>query len=75
MAYTASKSPTKGRPGFSISFRHPLRADTKGKPGLKVRKGLGTQDAAHADALVAQMNEVLADDSWWNAGRYDDAHQ
>ena len=73
MAYTASKSPTKGRPGFSISFRHPLRADTKGKPGLKVRKGLGTQDAAHADVLVAQMNEILADDSWWNAGRYDHA--
>ncbi len=73
MAYTASKSPTKDRPGFSISFRHPCRSDSKGKPGLKVRRGLGTADPDEADGLVAQMNELLADGSWWNASRYHDA--
>ncbi len=75
MAYTASKSPTKDRPGFSISFRHPCRSDSKGKPGLKVRRGLGTANPDEADALVAQMNELLADESWWNASRYNDALQ
>lgn len=75
MSYTASKSPTKDRPGFSISFRHPCRVDSKGKVGLKVRRGLGTSDPAEADRLVAQMNELLADESWWSAGRYGDALQ
>lgn len=75
MAYIASKSLTKDRPGFSISFRHPRRVDSKGKPGLKVRRGLGTSDSDEADALVAQMNELLADESWWNASRYHDAMQ
>lgn len=70
MPYIASKSPTKDRPGFSISFRHPCRSDTKGKPGLKVRRGLGTTDPAEADRLVAQMNQLLEDESWWNASRY-----
>ncbi len=73
MAYTASKSPTKDRPGFSISFRHPLRPDSKGKLGLKVRRGLGTTDPAEADNLVAQMNQLLSDESWWNSGKYAEA--
>ena len=73
MAYIASKSQTKDRPGFSISFRHPCRMDTRGKSGLKVRRGLGTTDPAEADRLVAQMNTLLADDTWWNAERYPDA--
>jgi hypothetical protein len=75
MAYTASRSPTKDRPGFSISFRHPCRRDSKGKPGLKVRRGLNTVDSVEADRLVAEMNELLTDESWWNASRYTDAIQ
>lgn len=75
MTYIASKSLTKDRPGFSISFRHPCRVDSRGKLGLKVRRGLGTADAGEADALVAQMNKLLADESWWNASRYHDAMQ
>jgi hypothetical protein len=75
MTYTASKSPSKDRPGFNITFRHPLRKDSKGKVGLKVRRGLGTTEVAEADRLVAQMNELLADESWWNISRYVDALQ
>lgn len=67
--YTASKSSTPGRPGWSISFRHPLRNDSRGKPGLKMRRGLNTTDSSRADELVAQMNELLGDPSWWNAAR------
>ena len=73
MSYIASKSPTKDRPGFSISFRHPCRLDSKGKLGLKVRRGLGTTDPDEADQLVAQMNALLTNESWWNSSQYNEA--
>lgn len=73
MAYTASLSTTPGRPGFSISFRHPLKLDSKGKPGLKMRRGLGTDDKAKADVLVGQMNKLLQDESWWTTAKHHDA--
>ena len=72
-SYVASKSRTQNRPGWSISFRHPLRNDTKGKPGLKMRRGLGTNDEHAAEELVTQMNEILADESWWNAAKRGEA--
>lgn len=67
--YTASKSQTQGRPGWSINFRHPLRRDSRNKLGLKVRRGLSTTSADEAEGLIAQMNELLADDKWWSVGR------
>ncbi len=73
--YTASKSRTQGRPGWVISFRHPLRKDSQGKPGLKMRRGLGTTDEAEADRLVEQMNSILADESWWNAAKRQEAER
>jgi hypothetical protein len=73
MRYTASKSRTQNRPGFSISFRHPLRNDSKNRPGLKVRRGLNTTDEDRADALVSQMNELLNDEAWWNTTRRQEA--
>lgn len=75
MAYTASLSTTPSRPGFNISFRHPRRLDSKGKPGLKVRRGLGTDNQAEAEALVAQMNQLLQDEEWWTAAKYQQALQ
>jgi hypothetical protein len=73
--YTASKSRAQGRPGWTVSFRHPLRNDTKGRPGLKMRRGLGTTDAADADRLVAEMNTILSDSSWWNATKRAEAER
>lgn len=73
MAYIASLSTTPGRPGFSISFRHPLKLDSKGKPGLKMRRGLGTDDKAKAEVLVAQMNQLLQDESWWATMKHQEA--
>jgi hypothetical protein len=67
--YTASKSQTQGRPGWSINFRHPLRRDSRNKAGLKVRRGLGTTSADEADELVRQMNALLGDDRWWSITR------
>lgn len=75
MPYTASKSPTKDRPGFSISFRHPCRLDSKGRPGLKMRRGLGTSDPVEADRLVAQMNQLLAEEGWWTTAKLADAQR
>jgi hypothetical protein len=61
--YVATVRQNPGRRAFIVDFRHPLRPDpsNQGKPGRKVRKGLGTEDRAVADALVSQLNELLAD--------------
>ena len=75
MAYTASLATTSGRPGYNISFRHPCRLDSKGKPGLKMRRGLGTDDKAKGEELVAQMNALLQDEAWWTVAKYQDALQ
>ena len=70
--YTASKT-RSNRPGWSIGFRHPLRNDARGRVGLKMRRGLGTSDEAEADAMVAEMNIILSDQSWWNASKRKEA--
>lgn len=71
--YTASKAKTGNRPGWSVTFRHPLRPDTRGKPGRKIRRGLGTTDEAEADRLVVQLNTILLDEGWWATARRQDA--
>ncbi|MBV9226509.1 MAG: hypothetical protein JOY85_20945, partial [Acidobacteriaceae bacterium] len=70
--YTANKT-RSNRPGWSISFRHPIRSDTRGRAGLKMRRGLGTSDEAEADLMIAQMNTILSDQTWWNAARRSEA--
>lgn len=72
--YTASKTKSN-RPGWSVSFRHPLRHDSKGKPGLKMRRGLGTTIEQDADRMVAEMNEILSNPSWWSALKRDEAEK
>lgn len=63
--YTATVRQNPGRRSLIVDFRHPLRPDpsNQGKPGRKVRKGLGTEDRAVADALVADLKRLLADPS------------
>src|SRR5262245_61396694 len=70
--YTAGKA-RSNRPGWSIGFRHPLRNDSRGRAGLKMRRGLGTSDEAEADEMVAQMNVILGDQSWWNSSKRKEA--
>ena len=70
----ASKT-RSNRPGWSVTFRHPLRTDSRGQRGLKVRRGLGTADDAEADRLVAQLNELLEDESWWSGDRRAEAER
>jgi len=73
-AYTATKT-RSGRPGWSVIFRHPMRRDARGKPGLKVRRGLNTSNDAEADALVGQLKKLLQDRSWWSLDRRADAER
>lgn len=70
--FTASKS-RSNRPGWSVTFRHPVRRDSRNEWGLKVRKGLGTSDDAEADRLVGQLNELLQNETWWSGDRRKDA--
>ena len=64
--YTASKSRTQGRSAWTLTFRHPVCHDDEGRAGVKVRRGLGTSDESIADSLVAEMNTLLGDESYWN---------
>ena len=65
-SFTASVRQNPGRRSFIVDFRHPLRPDpsNQGKPGRKVRKGLGTDDRSFAEALVEQLNHLLADSTF-----------
>ena len=63
--YTASLSQTQGRSGYSIIFRHPVRrSDATGKPGLRVRYGLGTRDEGEAARLRDELNVLLGNDRY-----------
>jgi len=73
-AYTATKT-RSDRPGWSIIFRHPLRRDARGKPGLKIRRGLNTTDDKEADRLVEQLKVLLSDRRWWSADRRAEAER
>jgi hypothetical protein len=65
--YTASKTRDKGRDRYSVIFRHPVRLDpTTGRPGRRVRRGLGTSDGQEADALVAELDMLLSTEEYWN---------
>ena len=62
-SFTAAIRQNPGRSFLIVDFRHPLRSDPSnhGKPGRKVRKGLGTAERSVAEALVGDLNRLLAD--------------
>ncbi|MGH9431730.1 MAG: hypothetical protein ACRD3T_09320, partial [Terriglobia bacterium] len=61
--YVASKVRNANGDGLSVSFRHPMRTDKSGKRGLKVKKGLGTNNDGEADKLVEELGKLLRDES------------
>ena len=64
--HKATLSQSQGREGWSVIFRHPVLPDrTTGKPGRRVRRGLGTKEKKAAERLVKQLNEMLADRVYW----------
>lgn len=68
--YTASKRRDPGRERISVIFRHPVRLDTSGRPGRRVRRGLGTSDPVTADRLVAELNQLLSSEEYWTYAAY-----
>lgn len=64
MPYSAKLTRGANRTFFSIDFRHPVKKDRAGRFGLKVRRGLGTDDQEVAESLLAEMNELLANEAF-----------
>src|SRR5688572_1123390 len=60
--YTARLVTNPGRPGFLVEYRHPGVLDRQGY-GRKVTRGLKTRHKAEADAIVRDLNQILADAS------------
>lgn len=52
---------SKGRKSLCVIFRHPVRKDGRGNP-LRVRRGLGTQNAVEAQKLIDMLNEIIEDE-------------
>lgn len=59
---------SKGRASWCVIFRHPVCKAADGRNHLRVRRGLGTDDEAQAQALVDQMNQLLAEPAYWRLG-------
>ena len=57
--YTARRIKNAGRNFYNVAFRHPLKLE-RGKPGRQVCQALETDDEALADAMVADLNKLLA---------------
>ena len=55
---------SKGRKSLCVIFSHPLRPRPDGKPGLRVRRGLGTKDKDEANLLIENLNILLAEPEW-----------
>jgi hypothetical protein len=68
-SYLAAKVRAKEGATWVLTFRHPLKADPRGRPGRKVRRSSGTADEAKAQALVDQLNELLRNPDWFSAER------
>lgn len=65
--FLATLSRSQGRSAWAVIFRHPVRVDLNtGKPGLRVRQGLGTSDEVEANELKDQLNQLLAEDGFWS---------
>ncbi|MCM2480269.1 Rab family GTPase, partial [Serpentinimonas maccroryi] len=65
--FVSTLSRSQGRSAWAVIFRHPVRVDPNtGKPGLRVRQGLGTSEEAEANDLKDQLNQLLAEESFWS---------
>ena len=71
--YSASYSSANGNKGYTVTFRHPVVLDKSGKYGKKIHKGLGTRDESVAKQLVDELNELLANNSYWEISKKSDA--
>lgn len=74
--FSATLSRSQGRTAWAVIFRHPVRVDPNtGKPGLRVRQGLGTTDEAEAGELKNELNELLAEEAFWSVSARPEAEK
>ena len=74
--FAATLSRSQGRNAWAVIFRHPVRIDPNtGKVGLRVRQGLGESDEGKAAQLKEQLNQLLADEAYWNLSARSDAEK
>ena len=74
--FVATLSRSQGRSAWAVIFRHPVRIDANtGKPGLRVRQGLGTSVESEAASVRDELNELLSDESFWNASARSEAEK
>jgi energy-coupling factor transporter ATP-binding protein EcfA2 len=64
--YTAAVKRSPGRKALNVDFRHPLRNDSRNRPGKKTHRALGTEDPEEAQALVDRLNQLLRNESLWS---------
>jgi len=62
---------SKGRQSWCVIFRHPICLGPDGRQNLRVRRGLGTSEKEHAQALVDELNQILAEPTLWNLASRD----
>src|ERR1035438_6323604 len=63
---------SKGRQKWCLIFRHPLIPDDlTRKPGLRVRRGLGTDNIEDAQTILKDLNAILSDTDFWPLGARD----
>ena len=63
--FVATLSRSQGRSAWAVIFRHPVRVDLNtGRPGLRVRQGLGASDGAEANDLKDQLNQPLSEEGF-----------
>lgn len=66
MPYVATMSQSQNRKSWAVIFRHPGVADpSTGKLGLRLRRGLGTESREEAERLVDELNQLLAEETYW----------
>jgi hypothetical protein len=65
ISFVFKQADSHSREGWSVIFRHPGLIDrTAGKPGRRVRCGLGRKDEKAANRLIKELNELLVERSW-----------
>ncbi|MBL8528857.1 MAG: hypothetical protein JNL68_14310 [Burkholderiales bacterium] len=74
--FVAALSRSRGRSAWAVIFRHPVRVDPNtGRPGFRNRWGLGTSDEAEANELKDHLNQLLAEESYWNLSARSEAEK
>ncbi len=56
-----------GRKKWCVQFFHPKISNAAGKP-KRVRYGIGTDNREEAEKILADLNEILANEELWNPG-------